>query len=133
MSQPVKRNSVAKAGVNLLKKIVLENYQESERELRASGRQSVVGEVKVTILDASGQPMGETLAFVRNTSRTGCGLWSRVAIPTGRTVMIEGQSRTGKGTAQRMASVRHCRGAAGTGFAIGVRFAANSGETSEAA
>ncbi len=133
MSQPAKRNSVTQASVNLLKKFVLENYQEPAREQRNADRQSVVGEVKVTLLDEAGQPMTETRAFVRNTSRSGCGLWSRISMPVGRTVMIEGQSGTGKGTAQRMASVCHCRGAAGTGFAIGVRFAADSEDANKAA
>ena len=101
--------------------------------MRVAPLQGVVGEVNVTMLDETGQPTGATRAFVRNLSKTGCGLWSRVAIPVGGTIMIEGQSSSGKGSAHRMASVCHCRGAEGTGFAIGVRFATESDTANRAA
>lgn len=129
MSAPTSRKpgaSVAKAGVNLLKKLVLENYDEPPRERREQERQSVVGEVGVTLLDASGQPETQTRAFVRDSSRAGCSLWSRFAMPVGRTVMIQGEALGGEGKVQRMATVRHCRGAGGTGFAVGVKFASAS-------
>ncbi len=118
--------SIAKAGVNFLKKLVLENYDEPMSNRREQERQSVVGEVEFTLLDASGQPEATGRAFVRNTSRMGCGLWSRVAMPIGTTVMVRGEGVGAEGKIQRLATVCHCRGASGTGFAIGVRFASES-------
>jgi hypothetical protein len=132
MSQPQNKRSVTKSGVNLLKKLVLDNYQEPAQEQREFDRQSVVGEITVTLLDEAGQPSTQTKAFVRDTSKHGCGLWSRVAMPTGRTVMLQGQGVDGAGSVQRMATVCHCRGSAGTGFAVGVKFAAGSGDAKAA-
>lgn len=118
--------SVAKAGVNLLKRLVLDNYDEPMSNRRGQERQSVVGEVEVTLIGASGQPEVTTRAFVRDTTRSGCGLWSRIAMPVGRTVMIQGEGVGSEGKVQRMAAVCHCRGASGTGFAVGVRFLSES-------
>jgi hypothetical protein len=132
MSEQANKRSVAQSGVSLLKKLVLDNYQEPARERRGNERQSVMGEVHVTVLDESGRPSTNTRAFVRNSTRRGCGLWARVAMPVGRTVMLQGLAAEGSGTVQRMATVCHCRGASGTGYAIGVRFAADAGDVNAA-
>lgn len=125
---------VAKAGLNLLKKLVYENYETPMAEKRSAERQDVVGEVNITLLDASGSPAGVTRAFVRNSSRGGCGLWSRMPMPVGTTVMIAGAAAGDDGaSAQRMAKVRHCRGASSTGYAIGVKFEAEARGTGQAA
>jgi len=125
MSRQAKKNlapSVAKAGMNLLKKFVYENYEAPTGDKRDTDRQQVVGEVNVTLLDASGQPAEQCKAFVRDTSRAGCGLWSRVALPVGQSVMVSGAGGATQGMVQRMGKIRHCRGATGTGFAVGVLF-----------
>jgi hypothetical protein len=125
-------SGVAKAGMNLFKKLVYENYETPNGDKRESERQQVVGEVSVTLLDQSGTPAATTRAFVRNTSKGGCGIWSRIAMPVGGTLMISGLGAPGEGAGasagqqvQRMAKVKHCRGAAGTGFAVGVKFEAD--------
>ena len=130
MASPMKKSmgpSVAKAGINLLKKFVYDNYEAPPSDKRDSERESVVGEVNVTIMGESGQPNEQTRAFVRDTSRSGCGLWSRVAMAAGRAVMVSGVAG-GKTMSERIGKVRHCRGSAGTGFVIGIRFNSPEGE-----
>ena len=113
----------ARAGVNMLKKLVYEMPETGEKfvERRASDRDQVVGDAAVTQLDATGKAGPETRAFVRDASENGCGLWSRVAIPVGATVMVA-VTTPGQPTRQRVGRVRHCRGQEGTGFAVGVEF-----------
>ena len=125
---PLKRpsGSVAKAGVNLLKKLVYDNYEAPATERRAIDRDEAVGEVLVKIVAGSGQPEVEFRAFVRDTSRGGCGLWCRQAIPIGATVMVSGAAGKTKDMPQRIARVRPCRGASATGFAVGVQFNADN-------
>jgi hypothetical protein len=114
--------SIAQAGARIFKKLVLENYEDPGDERRGAERQQVIGEVTVSVTGQSGATLGDTQAFVRDSSRTGCGLWSRINMPAGSTVMITAMSPEGKPIAQRLGRVRHCRGAEGTGFAVGVMF-----------
>lgn len=113
--------SFASAGKRFLKKLVYENYEETQ-ERRRSERQSVVGEAAVTITGPGGEALGDTKVFIRDSSSNGCGLWSRVPMPVGGTVMI-----TVSGGAQRLGRVRHCRGSTGSGFVVGVQFDSESG------
>ncbi len=114
--------SVAKAGVDLFKKLVYDNYESAPKERREDERDATMGEVLVKLVGAPGQPELELRAFVRDTSRAGCGLWCRQALPIGATVMLSGLAGQTRDMPQRIARVRHCRGAAGTGFAIGIQF-----------
>ena len=50
------------------------------QESFAPDRTPVVGEVSVVVLDAAGQAVGQTRVFVRDLSRSGCGLWSRARV-----------------------------------------------------
>lgn len=115
-------SNVAKAGVNLFKKFVYDNYQTEPTEKRQSEREKSVGEVSVRVLDGAAEAGLEFRAFVRDTSRGGCGLWSRQSLPVGTMVMISGAAGQTRDLPQRVAKVRHCRGTAGTGFAIGVQY-----------
>lgn len=115
-------SSVAKAGVNLLKKFVYDNYQAEPSERRAIEREKAVGEVNIRVLDGGSNAGLEMRAFVRDTSRAGCGLWCRQPLAIGTMIMVSGAAGQTKDLPQRMAKVRHCRGTAGTGFAIGVQF-----------
>lgn len=127
MATPAKSaSSVAKAGVSLLKKLVYENHQDEPRERRAAERDDTMGEVLVKVIESPSQPAMEMKSFVRNVSPTGCGLWARQAISVGATVMVSGLAGKTQSMPQRLGRVRHCRGSAGTGFAIGVQFNSES-------
>jgi hypothetical protein len=115
-------SNVAKAGVNLFKKFVYDNYQEEPREQRQVEREKAIGEVHIRVLDGAAQAGLELRAFVRDASRAGCGLWCRQPLPVGTMIMVSGAAGQTKDLPQRVARVRHCRGTAGTGFAIGVQF-----------
>lgn len=115
-------SSLANAGVRLIKKLVYENYQDPSEDRRVAERQSVIGEAEVSITGPNGEALGDTRVFIRDSSRSGCGLWSRVEMPVGSTVMIHIASSDGKQKMQCLGRVRHCRGAAATGFAVGVKF-----------
>ena len=93
--------SVAKAGVNLFKKLVYDNYDEPTTDRRGAEREDSVGEVLVKVVANAGQPELETRAFVRNTSRSGCGLWCRQPIAVGATLMISGLAGQTKDMPQR--------------------------------
>ena len=130
MSQGAKKSqgtSVAKAGLNLLKRFVYDNYEAAPSDKRDTERQAVVGEVTITLIGESGKPAEQTKAFVRDTSRNGCGIWSRVALPIGRMVMVSGAIGAGASSTERLGKICHCRGATGTGFAVGIRFNSNEG------
>lgn len=115
-------SNVAKAGVNLFKKFVYDNYQDAPSEKRQVDRDKAVGEVNIRVLDGAAQAGLEFRAFVRDASRAGCGLWSRQPLAIGTMIMVSGAAGQTKDLPQRVARVRHCRGTAGTGFAIGVQF-----------
>lgn len=115
-------SSVARAGVNLLKRFVYDNYQDQPPEQRRTEREKAVGEVNIRVLDGAAQAGLEFRAFVRDASRAGCGLWCRQPLPVGTMIMVSGAAGQTRDLPQRVARVRHCRGTAGTGFAIGVQF-----------
>ena len=124
-SRAQERKSVgtfASAGKRFLKKLVYENYDEPTGDRRSGERQKVVGEAVVSITGPGGATLGETRAFIRDSSRSGCGLWSRVEMPVGSSVMVNVVGGEGRSGVQRLGRVRHCRGASGSGFAIGVQF-----------
>jgi hypothetical protein len=115
-------SSFANAGVRFLKKLVLENYEDQAQDRRAAERHRVVGEAHVSVTGPKGQALGETRVFIRDSSGTGCGLWSRVEMPVGSVVMVTTAGADGRAGVQRLGRVRHCRGALGSGFAVGVQF-----------
>jgi len=115
-------SSFANAGVRLLKKLVYDNYEDSVKDRRGFDRQNVVGEASVSVTSPQGENLGDVAVFIRDSSRTGCGLWSRLEMPIGSTVMIKAVGPDGKSAGQRLGRVRHCRGASGSGFAVGVQF-----------
>lgn len=112
----------ANAGVRLFKKLVYENYQDQPQDRRSFERQGIIGEATVSVTDPAGKHLGDTRVFLRDSSNRGCGMWSRIQIPVGCTVMITVIAPGGATGAQRLGRVRHCRGSVGSGFAVGVEF-----------
>lgn len=121
MSKPA-ASPLAKAGMNILKRLVFDESTLPPENRRTDEREQVAGEVEVIILDPTGETVGTTRVFIRDVSKGGCGLWSRVAMPPGCSVMIKFPPQGKNPPVQRFARVQHCRGQAGTGFAIGIRY-----------
>lgn len=119
-------SSIAQAGVRLLKKLVYENYEEGGVDRRQHQRTDVIGDVTISVTDPAGKPLGETRGFVRDSSRGGCAIWTRLNMPVGSTVLVTGTVGEGRQKVQRLGRVKHCRGSEGTGFAIGVQFDAEA-------
>jgi len=117
---------IAKAGVDLLKRLVFEKPAagavEAPSDRRDALRTPVIGEVDMVVLDPAGQPMGHTRVFIRDLSKSGCGLWSRARLAAGVQVIIHFPASNGEPPLARVGTVTHCRGQDGTGFAIGCRF-----------
>lgn len=113
---------LAKAGMNILKRLVFDESTLAPENRRTNDREQVAGEVELLILDTSGDTIGSARVFIRDVSRGGCGLWSRVAIPQGCSIIVKFPPQGKNPPVQRFARVQHCRGQAGTGFAIGVRY-----------
>ncbi|HVU64825.1 MAG TPA: PilZ domain-containing protein [Phycisphaerales bacterium] len=113
---------LAKAGMSFLKRLVFEEATLEADNRREDARTPVVGEVQIHVLDASGQTTLQTRVFVRDLSKGGCGLWSRVRVESGSQIVIQFPPTNGAPPLARKALVCHCRGQDGAGFALGCRF-----------
>jgi hypothetical protein len=113
---------IAKAAGSFLKRLVFEESTLEADNRRTEERTPVVGEVNIVVLDASGNAVGQTRVFVRDLSKSGCGLWSRVRLQAGAIVVIQFPALDGQPPLARQATVCHCRGQDGAGFAVGCRF-----------
>ena len=122
--QPTRK--LAKAGVSFLKRLVFDESTLEADNRRDEARTPVVGEVSVIVLDAAGKSMGQTRVFVRDLSKSGCGLWSRVRFDSGTQLVLHFPAANGQPPLARVATVCHSRGQEGAGYAVGCRF---TGET----
>ncbi len=113
---------ITKAGMGFLKRLVFDESTLEADNRRMEERTPVVGEVNVVVLDAAGEAVGQTRVFVRDLSKNGCGLWSRVRMPDGARIVIHFPATNGQPPLARAATVCHCRGQDGAGFAVGCRF-----------
>lgn len=113
---------ITKAASSFLKRLVFEETTLEADNRRGEERTPVVGEVNVIVLNAAGEAVGQTRVFVRDLSKNGCGLWSRVKIDGGAKIVIHFPATNGQPPLARTALVCHCRGQEGAGFAVGCRF-----------
>ncbi len=113
---------LAKAGVSFLKRLVFDETTLEADNRREEDRTPVVGEVTVIVLDAAGQSVGQTRVFVRDLSKSGCGLWSRVRFDSGTQLVLHFPASNGQPPLARVATVCHSRGQEGAGYAVGCRF-----------
>lgn len=120
--------NIARAATRLLKRLVMDGTDEGAENRRLEERISVAGEVTIVPADAGGADTPGTRVFVRDLSRGGCGLWSRVGFPQGARLVVRFPGVSGGPPVQRLVEVCHCRGAQGTGFAIGCRFIEGAAE-----
>lgn len=116
------KSNIAKAGLNILKRLVFDENTISPDNRRTEERTNVVGEVTIIPLDAEGNPKGQAKVFIRDISKKGCGLWSRIGFDSGTRLVIRFPGMNGAPPMQRIAMVCHSRGTSTTGFAIGCRF-----------
>jgi hypothetical protein len=114
--------SLAKAGARFLKKLVFDESTIEPDNRRTDDRVPVAGEVTIVALGPDGQPVGQARVFVRDLSKGGCGLWSRVGFGAGTRLVVRFPGVNNGPPTQRIVEVCHCRGAATTGFALGCRF-----------
>lgn len=114
---------LAKAGMSFLKRLVFEETTLEADNRREDTRTPVVGEVQILVMDQAGQTKLQTRVFVRDLSKGGCGLWSRVRVEAGSEIVIQFPPTNGAPPLARKALVCHCRGQDGAGFALGCRFA----------
>lgn len=127
---PPSKDNIARAGMNLLKRLVFDESSLPPQNNRSEPRHSVVGEVVVVVLSKTGEPVGKTKVFVRDLSRSGCGLWARTKLEAGTLIVLQFAATQGQPPSNRKAIVAHCRGHDESGFAVGCRFI---NEASEAA
>lgn len=128
MTPPIKSN-IAKAGVSFLKKLVMDESTLEADNRRTEPRTQVVGEVDVIVVDEMGKTLSQARVFVRDLSKRGCGLWSRIEIPAGSNLIVSFAGGPNTPPMRRLAVVRHCRGGARTGFAVGVAFTDSKAES----
>ncbi len=114
------------SGMGFLKRFVFDEATLEPDNRRDNDRTPVVGEIKVVVLNAEGEAVGQTQVFVRDLSKTGCGLWSRVRFAAGTRVVLHFPPTNGQPPLARMAEVCHSRGQDGAGFAVGCRFVENA-------
>ena len=115
----------ARKGMNLLKSLIFEGEPAARNQRHDDPRQTVAGEVVIVEMAPGGEQSGKHRVFIRDLSKGGCGLWSRVRIEPGTSILVLFQGPDGQ-PVQRVARVRHCRGQEGTGFAVGVQIARDS-------
>ena len=89
---------------------------------RRRDRKPVIGELTLIPIDPTGGSGGSTEVFIRNMSQTGCGIACRIGLKPGTAVMIIARNKHGIPGAERLGTVRHCRGNPGTGFILGIGF-----------
>lgn len=116
------RDKLKRSGLNLLKRLVFEESSLEPDNRRGDERHPVVGEVVIVVLSKTGEPVGKTKVFVRDLSKSGCGLWSRTRFDAGAIVVLQFAATPDKPPSNRKAIIAHCRGHEGSGFAIGCRF-----------
>jgi PilZ domain len=121
--------TLAGAGTRLLKKIVNDGKPSDHR--RDTPRQQVAGEVVLIVMAEGGEHKQSHRVFIRDLSRGGCGLWSRVAVPGGTPVVVVFNGPDGK-PVHKLSRICHCRGQERTGFALGIRFDREQGENAKA-
>lgn len=112
--------SFISAGKGFLKKLVYDDVPEAKVS-RREARQPVAGEVVIYELDEKGKRKGSHRVFIRDLSKSGCGLWCRTRVEAGTRIAVIFEDKHGQ-PVQRMADICHCRGQEHTGFALGVRF-----------
>ena len=115
---------LAKAGVSFLKRLVFDEATLEADNRREEDRTPVVGEVNVIVLGPTGDAVGQVRVFVRDLSKSGCGLWSRVRFDSGTQIVLHFPASNGQPPLARNATVCHSRGQDGVGFAVGCRFSA---------
>lgn len=113
---------ITKAGVSFLKRLVFDETTLEADNRRDEDRTPVVGEVVVLVLGPDGQAVGQTRVFVRDLSKSGCGLWSRVRFESGAQIILQFPPSNGQPPIARPATVCHSRGQDGAGYAVGCRF-----------
>lgn len=116
--------SLLSSGTDFLKKLVYDEIPENQ-DHRRELRQPVAGEVVIVVLDEQNNRSASHRVFIRDLSRSGCGLWCRARLEAGTRIAVIFQDASGS-PVQRLANICHCRGQDSTGFALGVRF--TSGE-----
>lgn len=126
-----KAASLLNSGAGFLKKLVYDEVPDAATH-RREPRQPVAGEVIIVHLDEKGQRVASHRVFIRDLSKSGCGLWSRVRLPSEAPVAILFQDAAGQ-PVQRMGIVCHSRGQESTGFAVGVRFTSGNQPVTHAA
>lgn len=112
--------SLLNSGTSILKKLVFDEIPENQ-EHRREERQPVAGEVIVVELGENDERTASHRVFIRDLSKSGCGLWCRAKLNQGAKIAVVFQDAEGV-PVQRIATVCHCRGQQSTGFAVGVRF-----------
>ncbi len=111
-----------KAGFGFLKRLVFDESTIDPDNRRDEDRTPVVGEVTVSVIDPAGNTLGQARVFVRDLSKNGCGIWSRVRFEIGTRLILHFPAANGQPPLARNAFVCHNRGQDGAGFAVGCRF-----------
>jgi hypothetical protein len=114
---------LAKAGVSFLKRLVFDETTLEADNRREEDRTPVVGEVNIIVLGPTGESVGQVRVFVRDLSKSGCGLWSRIRFDSGTRIVLHFPACNGQPPLARNATVCHSRGQDGAGYAVGCRFA----------
>ena len=114
-------NAKIPAGVWIKRVLGLEETDASGNR-RNNDRVETQAEITLVELGEHGGRGRQVRVFLRDVSRGGCGVWSRERLTPGSMVMVVFPSKTDPSGTHRMARVRHCRGADGTGFAVGMSF-----------
>lgn len=113
---------IAKTGLGLLRRLMFDESTIEPDNRRGEDRTPVAGEVVVTVLNPTGEAIGQTRVFIRDLSKSGCGLWSRTKLEPGVMVIVAFGACNGQPPMNRKAMVAHCRGQEGSGYAVGCRF-----------
>ena len=124
-------NALISSGAGLLKKLVFDEVPDAKNH-RQEPRQPVAGEVILVELDDSNKRTRSHRVFIRDLSKSGCGLWCRARINAGSKIAVIFQNASGE-PVQRLAEICHCRGQDSTGFALGVRFTTGNQPVTHAA
>lgn len=122
---PINPSGIAKTGVSFLRKIIYDDDGVSDKR-RDIPRETVAGEVVIYEMPdkkaAPSTPPVKHRVFIRDLSKGGCGLWSRVRFAQGTTIGIILMDTNLDQTVLRRGRVCHCQGQEGTGYALGIRF-----------
>lgn len=113
---------LTRSGLGLLRRLVFDESTIEPDNRREEERTPVAGEVVVTVLNPAGESIGQTRVFIRDLSKSGCGLWARTRLEAGTIIIVNFPATNGQPPMNRKAMVAHCRGQAGSGYAVGCRF-----------